>query len=240
MLVTELDESGGLELDTALGDVSSVASASVKLLPLLFKFVSDFHSAHKTDTRVTTAETDNSTSKPASRPADDFQKLQSVTTAISSLARLAPADFLRALFQKLMHRHLEEIQNESGSSERTCSLLTLSQALVTAKVLDESSIDFLYRALKPLIRNDEYGPRVQKRSYKVLAEICEKHHSYFEHTDRLKELSVLLTGTILTSQISARQMRLKCMQIIVDGLDETNDVLLVRYIYNTTLVLRYC
>jgi len=90
---------------------------------------------------------------------------------------------------------------------------------VASKVLDGSSIVFLYRALKPLIRNDEYGPRVQKRAYKVLAEICEQHHSFVAEPERLKELSALLTGTIMTSQISARSMRLKCMNLIVDGLD---------------------
>ena len=161
-------------------------------------------------------------SASSDRSLDNFQKLQSVTTAISSLARLAPDQFLLGLFKKLMHRLLEEVQSESADSERICSLLTLSQALVASKVLDESSIVFLYRALKPLIRNDEHGPRVQKRAYKILAEICETHHSFVAEPERLKELSALLTSTIMTSQVSARQMRLRCMSIIVEGLDGTN------------------
>jgi ribosomal RNA-processing protein 12 len=153
---------------------------------------------------------------------DGFQKLQCVTEAISSLSRLAPEEFLRGLFKKLMHRLLEEIQSESGDKERICSLLTLSQALVASQVLDESSIAFLYRAVKPMIRNDEDGPRVQKRAYKVLTEICEKYHAFVADADRLQELAVLLSGTATTSQVSSRHMRLRCLSIIVDGLDASH------------------
>jgi len=243
MLVKELDENGSLELDDSSGDVAAVGAASVKLLPVMFKFVSDTHAAlsdGKSDPNDEMDVEQQLPVKPSSdRALDDFQKLQSVTTAISSLARLAPDEFLRGLFKKVMHRLLEEVQSESPDSERICSLLTLSQALVAAKVLDESSIVFLYRALKLLIRNDEHGPRVQKRAYKALAEICEKHHSFVAEPERLKELSTLLTGTIMTSQIAARQMRLKCMRTIVNGLDETNTEQL-KEIYKVTAEVLLC
>ena len=231
----ELDENGSLELDSSSGDVAAVSAASVKLLPIMFKFVGDVHAAVPAESSEMVAndsmdveERGSSSAKASSdHSVGNFQKLQIVTTAISSLARLAPERFLHGLFKKLMLRLLEEVQSDSADNERICSLLTLSQALVASNVLDESSIDFLYRALKPFIRDDEHGPRVQKRAYKVLAEICETCHPLVAEPERLKELLALLTGTVVTSQISAKHMRLKCMNIIVEGLDETNSKQLV-------------
>ena len=235
-LVQGLEANGSLELDTGSEDMAAVASAAVKLLPVLFKFVSDAHAAVSAAKEKDAAKVGMDVEVEHNKKRDfsndslaDYQKLQSVMSAISALARHAPAEFLHGLFKKLMHRLLEEVQAENGSdSERICSLLTLSQALVASRVLDESSIVFLYRALKPLIRNDEHGSRAQKRAYKVLAEICDQHPDFVTEPERLKELSELLTGTIMTSQISARPMRLKCMKLIVDVLDETNMQLLVR------------
>ena len=238
-MVKDLEANGSLELESTSEDVAAVAAAAVKLLPVMFKFVSDAHAAVSAAKKVSTeGSMDCVTEEPKldgkagsnNNCADDYQQLQSVTMAISSMARLAPSEFLHGLFKKLMHRLLEEVQAEHGGDrERICALLTLSQALVASKVLEEenSSIVFLFRALQPLIRNDEHGPRVQKRAYKVLAEICEQHHEFVVEPERLKELLALLTGTIMTSQISARSMRLKCMNLIVDGLDDTNTELLV-------------
>lgn len=229
-LVESIDENGGFELDQQKGDVTTLGTSSIVLLPVMFKFVSDAHVAMSSGSNSkagVSMDSDESFVRMSDHPVDSFQKLQCVTEAISSLARLAPDEFLRGLFKKLMHRLLEEVQSEAGDSEKICSLLTLSQALVASEVLDESSISFLYRALKPLIRNDEGGPRVQKRAYKILAEICERHHAFVAEPERLQELSVLLTGTIMTSQISARYMRLKCLSIIVEGFDESNTVQLV-------------
>ena len=217
----------------ALGDTAKL------LLPILFKFVSDTHEAvsankdknNKNDTASMDVD-EKPTEKASStlNPNDRFQKLQCVSDAVSALARLAPDGYMKGLFKKLMQRLLDEVQSETCDNERICAYLTLSQALVASKVLDESSsISFLYRALKPLIANHTDGgsARVQKRAYKVLNEICQGYHNFVTSSERLNELSGLLTATIGTSQVSARYMRLKCLTIIVDGFDEANKSQLV-------------
>jgi ribosomal RNA-processing protein 12 len=232
--VKSAEENGGLELEIMSGDVKALGATAVSLLPILFKFVTDTHEAAtsiESNNKSDVMETDEGRSATTdTNPMNSFQKLQCVSDAISSLARLAPDGFLKGLFKKLMQRLLEEVQSENGDNERICALLTLSQALVTSKVLDEASISFLYRGLKPLIKNDGSDcARVQKRAYKVLNEICECYHTYFiTDIERLNELSLLLTETIGSSQISARYMRLKCLTIIVDGFDESNTKHMVR------------
>ena len=215
----------------ALGDTAKL------LLPILFKFVTDTHeaaSSHKSDNANDSSpmDVDEKTTKtsPTPNPIDSFQKLQCVSDAVSALSRLAPDGYMKGLFKKLMQRLLDEVQSETCDNERICAYLTLSQALVASKVLDESgSISFLYRALKPLITNHTDGgsARVQKRAYKVLNEICERYHNFVTASERLNELSALLTATIGTSQVSARFMRLKCLTIIVHGFDEANKTQLV-------------
>jgi hypothetical protein len=211
------------------GDSDALNAAAVKLIPVMFKIVSASHQSPPSNkiSKKENAAMDMD-DKPASNDADG-QQVQSITDAVASLAPLAPKAFLSGLFKKLMHRLLEEVQSENGDSEKICSLLSLARALVASEVLDEASVAFLYRAIKPLIRNDEHGQRVQKRSYKVLAEICQRHHSFVSEQDRLKELTDLLTGTIVTSQVAARHMRLKCMNIIVDGFKESGSADTVRF-----------
>lgn len=216
-----VEDSGGLELETMNDDVRAIASASKQLLPPLFKFVTDTHAAFKHE-KQQQGNDSMSEEKSEGQAVDGFQKLHTVTETISSLTRLAPRDFVQDLFKKVMHRLLDEYRSETGDNERVCALLTLSQSVVG--VLDESSVSFLYRALKPLIRDDGNSHRVQKRAYKVLCEICQQHWSFVSEPEQLKEISALLSNTILTSQVSARYMRLKCMNIIVDGFEsETKD-----------------
>jgi ribosomal RNA-processing protein 12 len=155
-------------------------------------------------------------------PANDkFQKLQNVSEAIASIARLAPSDFLQGMFKKVMQKLLEQVQMECGESERICSLLTLAQALVASEVLDEPSVSFLYRALKPLIKDGEQEPRVQKRAYKVLLQICDRYSTFVTSPERFTELCELLTATVSNAQISARYMRLKCMNSLVKDREQS-------------------
>ena len=206
---------------------SALEGAAVTILPVLFKLVSDYKKVSNN-----TNDFDGTGGVPSQGETSALQDgvvTRSISEAISALAQLAPKDFLHSLFQKVMHRLLEEVQSDVGDREKICSLLTLSESLVSSEALDVSSISFLYRALKPLIRDDAYGPRVQKRAYKVLVEICQHHHSFVSDIDRLKELSALLSGTIMTSQVAARYMRLRCLNIIIEGLGEEQKEHLVSF-----------
>jgi NUC173 domain len=230
ILVKSTQDAGSFELEETSGGARAISTATMKLLPTLFKLVSDAHTSAP-QTSAVEGEPDMETNVPAN---DQFQKLQTVSEAIASVSRLAPPDFLQGMFKKVMQKLLEQFQLESGESERICSLLTLAQALVTSEVLDEPSVSFLYRALKPLIKDGEQEPRVQKRAYKVLLQICERYSSFVAAPERLTELCDLLTATVSNSQISARYMRLKCMNSLVKDM-KRDEAGMVR-----ALILLYC
>lgn len=152
----------------------------------------------------------------------DSQAVESVANAIAEVAKQAPRAFLQSLFRKLMQRLLEATQAETRENEKICSLLCLARALVASESMDEANISLLYRALKPLIRSDENEPRVQKRAYRVLLEIAQRNKAFVTSSETLGELSKLLVDSIMTCQVSARHMRVKCMTAIVKGMDPTN------------------
>lgn len=65
-------------------------------------------------------------------------------------------------------------------------------------------------------------------AYKVLTEICERHTDFVTSSERLNDLIDLMVESIVTAQVSARNMRLKCITVIVGGLDSSNEEHMVR------------
>jgi ribosomal RNA-processing protein 12 len=208
-------------------DATAIGEDTTKLLPALFKLVDALHT-DSAGAPIDESKMDEEVEAPSTSASDGVQAVQVVARAIAALARLAPKPFLQVLFKKVVQRLLEASQSDEDLSDKMCSLLTLAQALVVSDCLDDSSVSLLYRSLKPLIRTDTIKPRVQKRAYKVMAEICQRYHSFATEGNRLEELCELLTGSIFTSQISARHMRLKCLNHIVEGFDKSNKAHMVR------------
>jgi ribosomal RNA-processing protein 12 len=211
-----------IQLSEDENDHRVLSETSTKLLPALFKLVETLKGtstapSSKNADSIDEMEDGESESKNAT-PED--QRVQSVISAIAELARVAPKPFLQGLLKKVLQRLLAVTQSDNTESNKICTLLGLCQALISA--LDEASVEWVYRAVKPLIRSDEHPARVQKRAYKVMLEICQKHNDFVVDDNHWKELTELLVGSIMTCQVSARHMRLKCMAMIVTGFDASN------------------
>lgn len=196
---------------TYRSDAETMKSFAEKILPTFFKMVDDLFCAQQQDQSLPSEDSNFAGADMVSAQAD------ALTDAITALAKLAPQSLLQNLFTKVIHRLLEASQSEEDLSDKMCSLLALSQALYTSQSLNESSVVLLYRALRPLIGTDETRPRVQKRSYKLLAELC-KSKPFVMSDGRLNELMELLTSSTATSQVAARSMRLRCLETITTSL----------------------
>lgn len=191
---------------------------SIKLLPSLFKLVD---SLHDTSSEASKKSDEDNMDTEDSVIEKDASSVLVVTRSIASIAKVAPNAQIQRLFARVVQKMLESTQyNDKQTIEKMCSLLALSQALVISECLNESSISLLYRSLKPIIRTDETPSRIQKRAYKVMAEICKRYHSFVAEPQRLKEVMELLSSTSATSQVSARFMRLKCLTFVVDGFQD--------------------
>jgi ribosomal RNA-processing protein 12 len=195
-------------------EVETLGKLSTKLLPALFKLVDSLH-----DTSSPKAEDEMIIENVGSAAEKDAARVTAVTQAIASIARLTPKSQIQGLFTKIVQRMLQtsQVSGDGMMLEKMCALLALSQALVASECLDDSSVSLLYRSVRPLIRTDETPPRIQKRAYKVLAEICKRYHSFVADPERLQEVLELLSSTSATSQVSARSMRLKCLNFVAEG-----------------------
>lgn len=212
---------GGLEnLARSVQDESDrevLSQASKKLLPALFKLLEMLQenspTPRKKQNQVEEMDTDDKeTSGTVLNVAD--QRIAVVIAAISKLAFVAPKSYLENLLKKVLQRLLVASQSTNDESDKICTLLNLCQALVPAA--EETAVELIYRTIKPLIRSDEQPPRVQKRAYKVLLCICQSHTKFCTDLSRLSELTDLLVDGLVTCQVSARHMRLKCMAVIVE------------------------
>lgn len=208
-------------------DYDVLSNVSTKILPSLFKLVEKLN---ESSTKKMDDTFDGSSSKDAhSKSMQNVSLVESVTDAIGQLAQICPRDFLQTLFKKVVQRLLlattaDTPVDRMNATLRKTSLLGLAQALVASGSLDEASISLLYRAVRPLVRNDEHDPKVQKRAYKVLSEICERHNDFVISDERLGEMTDLLVDSTVTCQVSARHMRLKCMTHIIEGFDSDNQI----------------
>jgi len=219
---------GGLEsLVESVQDESSrevLSHQSKKILPALFKLLEILQENSTTQSKKNIQEDedmdtdDKNKLQPEMSVAD--QRVAIVISAISKLADVAPSSYLESLVKKVLQRLLVGSQSTGDESDKICTLLNLCQALVPAS--DETSVELIYRTVKPLIRSDEQPPRVQKRAYKVLLCICHSHTKFCTDTNRLSELTDLLVDGLITCQVSARHMRLKCMAVIVEKFQSTN------------------
>jgi ribosomal RNA-processing protein 12 len=226
-----------------------LSNVSTKILPSLFKLVENLIQTPVPSASPGEAmETDDAQSvkEKQANNQQSMQFVESVTDAIGHLARVCPREFLQNLFKKVVQRLLvastelaESNETQEENNLRLCSLLGLAQALVASGSLDEASLSLLFRAIRPLVRTDEHDPRVQKRGYKVLAEICEQHKDFVTSSDRLGDLMDLMVESIVTAQVSARHMRLKCMALIVSGFDSSNDAHMVCITMNSKWFLRH-
>jgi ribosomal RNA-processing protein 12 len=220
-------------------EAALLGKLSEKMIPSLFKLVETLHVANNLDIqndleemmKVETVSTSN---------VDEAARVRGVTETIASLAQLASRQLIQNLFSKVLQKLLEASQADEDLSEKMCSLLSLSQALVISDSLDHSSISLLYRSLKPLIRTDRTKPRIQKRAYKVLAEICNRRGAFVRENNQLKDLLELLTSSTATSQVSARFMRIKCLTSIVKSLQDSSDNDKVCFLQCFSLFLQSC
>ncbi|KAL7529107.1 hypothetical protein ACHAXR_002800, partial [Thalassiosira sp. AJA248-18] len=224
---------------SAKEDCEVLSNVSTKILPSLFKLVETLNNQSSSSSskkgrgdEAMDTESPLSSKEAQSKNQQNMQLVEAVTAAIGQLAQICPPEFLQNLFKKVVQRLLvattEVAENTTPDEKNTAamrmsSLLGLGQALVASGSLDDASLSLLYRAIRPLVRTDEHDPRVQKRAYKVLAEICERHNEFVTSNERLSEMTDLMVDSIVTCQVSARHMRLKCMTHIVSGFDSDNE-----------------
>jgi ribosomal RNA-processing protein 12 len=129
------------------------------------------------------------------------------------------ATLFRAAIMKLMKVQEQARSGELGrdavfeggesDTERVCTFLEAS--LLLAGGLDVAGIQVLWKAAIPGTK--EKDPAVQKKSYKIIAYLCESRQD-FVHPHFTDVLDVLLRGTS-TAVSAAKRYRLRCLKAAI-------------------------
>lgn len=150
-------------------DYDVLSNLSTKILPSLFKLVETLNQSGSASGGNDAMETEETSKEKQANNQQNMQLVEAVTDAIGQLAQISPPEFLQNLFKKVVQRLLvatTEISENTDDKEaknaatlRICSLLGLGQALVSSGSLDDASLSLLYRAVRPLVRTDEFDSR---------------------------------------------------------------------------------
>ena len=78
-----------------------------------------------------------------------------------------------------------------------------------------SMVTLLYRTVRPLLSVNE-SISLQKRAYYVLDALLKSHEAYLTTSSESRaQMLGLVSESLLTCQVSARSMRLRCMETIL-------------------------
>jgi ribosomal RNA-processing protein 12 len=165
-------------------------------------------------------------------------RVRTLSDTISAYTQVAPPAFVASLFKKLVQKMLEATSHQQGqgqgqeggkpaavnagcSNSKAVVLCELALALVPS--LDAASVALLYKVVRPLVRLQDKDVALQKRAYRVLGALCQHQVAAFLTQDTLSDLLPLLTDSLLTCHVSARQMRLRVLTAVIQALDPQDD-----------------
>ncbi|CAM9485490.1 unnamed protein product [Choristocarpus tenellus] len=224
--------------EDAASDLEALVNTSTRFLPKMFKLVDPGGARGDEGGAVASVATAGGkvfadSGAEVSLTAD---KITAVCDAAGALASIAPPQFLTSLFKKLIQKILQVTEKANTplpglpltpappplhTYQRAQVLLELAASMASS--VDNECATLLYRAAKPLVRDDS-SPQLQKRAYKVLLALCLHRPGFMISSERLPDVLDLFTSSLLTCHVSARQMRLQCLTHLVKTFGRGNTV----------------
>ena len=153
-------------------------------------------------------------------------KFQSIVNCLSSVCSLASSQLVSAIAKKLLQMVLSTttIGNEMvlGDNEENVTLsswITILQSIIP--YLPEPMVILLFRTIRPLLTDDK--PSLQKRAYAVLDALLKTHGDVIYRDDVAPRMNILetISQSLLTCHVSARSMRLRCIETIFSTMDSS-------------------
>lgn len=151
-------------------------------------------------------------------------KFQSIVSCLSSVCSLASPQLVSTIAKKLLQMVLSTttIGNEMviGDNEENVTLsswITILQSIIP--YLPEQMVVLLFRTIRPLLTDDK--PSLQKRAYAVLDALLKTHGNIIYRDDVAPRMNILetISQSLLTCHVSARSMRLRCIETIFSTMD---------------------
>ena len=104
-----------------------------------------------------------------------------------------------------------------SSNDNNNDTASIWMAVIQAFIpyMPASMVTLLYRTVRPLLSVNE-SISLQKRAYYVLDALLKSHEAYLTNSSESRvQMLGLVSESLLTCQVSARSMRLRCMETIL-------------------------
>ena len=143
---------------------------------------------------------------------------------IAAWASVCPSNLLVGVSKKLLQLLLAStgsagmtVSTSSGDTDTASVWMAVVQALIP--YMPDSMVSLLFRTVRPLLSVDE-SVSLQKRAYHVLDSLLKSHEALLTASETRLQILSLVAESLLTCQVSARSMRLRCMETLMAHMDE--------------------
>jgi len=144
---------------------------------------------------------------------------QSGVHAVSAWTSLAPAPLVTAVSKKLFQVILSTSTTLDSDDSNSAISGWISVVLSMLPFLPTPMVALLYKTVRPLLSMSE-SLGLQKRGYLVLEALLRDHPTTVVQTDPLDKIVEIVSNSLLTCHVSARNMRLRCIHALFTSLDD--------------------
>lgn len=147
---------------------------------------------------------------------------QSAIRCLEAWSGLSPTNLLGSISKKMLQLLLMTSAvkpgGTSGDNNGAVAAKYMSIILAIIPKISSAMVQLLYRTIKPLLSVNE-NVSMQKRSYLVLrALLTDRPRDLFEK-ESPRDILGMLSESFLLSHVSARSMRLECMELVIRAID---------------------
>lgn len=138
-------------------------------------------------------------------------------SGVAAWASVAPATLVSAISKKLLQLLLRSTGGDGDSNDAASGWLAVVIAIIPH--LPHTMVALLYKTIRPLLAVNE-SVSMQKRAYSVLDALLRTHGDVLYPSESRLQILSLVSDSLLTCHVSARHMRLRCMEALMNGMSQ--------------------
>lgn len=145
------------------------------------------------------------------------------TQCVSTWAALIDKSLIKNISKKLLQQILESTGSSEDSEINKRASVWMSVMLVLVPSIPQQVVTLLYKTIRPLLSVSE-SLSLQKRAYNVLDSLLVHHGLILFQTESKLDILGAISDSLLTCNVSARHMRLKCMHSLVTVMTDDGEL----------------
>jgi ribosomal RNA-processing protein 12 len=151
-------------------------------------------------------------------------RFQNGVQCIAAWAAVAPPAMISAVCKRLLQLLLSSTTASSASMDSAdADAASVWMAVVQVMIphMPDTMVTLLYRTVRPLLSINE-SVSMQKRAYAVLDSLLKSHGALLTNMESRLQILSVVSESLLVCNVSARTMRLRCMETLMEGMTDAD------------------